>query len=120
MSSKIDFSSLTDRVPEQVMNFADLIKEKSFEYGNFTDLLTLVDDIDYQKKIGFIGEMPDIGVKANTAACTLNTRTVEIPTSEEEWLPKKFDTRLFFCADDLNDTVAQIIINKGIRRYDIT
>lgn len=120
MASKIDFSSLTAAIPEVVSDFKDLIKTKSFEKGNFADVLNVVEGIEYDKKVGYIGNMPDIGKKANVANCTLNTVTVEIPTSEETWSPKAFDSRMFFCADDLNETIGQKLLNNGIKRYDIS
>jgi len=118
-NTKIDFSGLTAAIPEVVTDMKDLVKKKVFNEGNFGNLLTVTGGIDHDKKVGYLGEMGDIGEKANPSGCTLNTRVVTLPITEETWEPKPFDQRLFFCADDLNNTIGQKVLDKGIDKYDM-
>ena len=118
--SKIDFSSLSDRFPEPVMELKDLIKKKSFEYGDLQRLVVIIGDVDYQKKIGFLDELGDIGKKANATACSLNEITANIATTEKEWNPQKWDTQLKLCAEDVEGTIAQLALKKGVDKFDMS
>ena len=118
--SKIDFSSLTAYIPEAVRDLNDLIKDAVFKHPEMQRYMTIVDGIEHDRKIGFYDELGDIGKKAHTSNCTLNEVTANVSTSEKTWEPKRWDTRLVLCADEINDTIAQKTLKKGINRYDMT
>ena len=118
--SKIDFSNLTAYIPEAVRDLNDLIKKAAFEHPDMRKYMTIVDGIEHDKKIGFYDNLADVGMKGHASACTLNEVTANVETSEKSWTPKTWDTRLILCADDINNTIAQKTLKKGIDRYDMT
>lgn len=119
-NSSFDWSSLTPSIPEVVKDWADIIKEAAFMSSDFSQFVTIVDDIVYGKKVGYVGKMTDFGKKATGDKCSLNAVAVTIPSSEKSWTPENFDSRLFWCAEDLYTTIMQRLLNKGIKKYDIS
>lgn len=119
-NSKFDFNTITSSIPEVIMNWSDMVKEAAFMSSDFSQFVTIVEDIAYGKKVGFVGKMTDFGKKATGAKCSLNEVAVTIPTSEKSWTPENWDSRLFYCVDDLAGTIMQRLLNKGISKYDMT
>ena len=112
-------SNITSFIPEAVQSVADLIKKAAFKYDMVTNTLTIVDGVENDKRVGFFGKLPAIGLKKPVAGCTLNTVTGEIVTSEKTWQPRPWNTRIPFCVDDF-EGIFQRGLQKGISRYDMT
>lgn len=119
-NSKVNFTDIGTRIPEPVMELKDLIKSKSFEYGDLKSLVTIIGDVDFKKKIGFLGELGDIGVKANSVNCSLNEVQALMSTTGKDWDPQDWDTQLKLCAEDVEGTIAQLSLKKGVQKYDLT
>ena len=117
---KIDFSSLTNFIPEAVNDMADLIKQELFTNTSLTEKVTVVDGIVYGKKVGYLTRMGDIGKKASATACALNTVNAQIGTAEKTWTPRPFDTRVELCAEDVLNSIAVKSLKKGVNRTDLT
>lgn len=118
-NSKIDFSTLTDVIPLAVSKLSDLIKKNALEYGKLDAMISILDGVDVQKKIGFLGELTAIGMTSG-AGCTYNTVAGTIPTTEKEWNPILFDTKLTLCSEDIEGTIAELSLKKGVNRNDMS
>jgi hypothetical protein len=118
--ARIDFSGLTTFLPEAVNSMTDLIKEEVFTSSDLQANVTIVDDIKYNKKVGYLTKLQDIGVKGHGTPCSINIVDARIGTVEKEWKPLPFDTRLVFCADTLHQGLLTKAVNAGVNRNDLT
>ena len=118
--AKIDMTGLTAAIPEAVQSMSDLIKKEAFTYGDLMQLVTLVPDVSYAKKIGFLGKLAAIGKTKSGTTCTLNTVTATVPTTESTWDPTEWDTRLVLCKDDIEGTIAMKTLKNGVESFDLT
>ena len=117
--SKVNFTDIGTRFPEPVNAIQDLIKEKAFEFQEQNSIVTIVSGIDYQHKVGFYGKMSRIGKKANGTNCSLNEVQALMSTSGKDWNPQPWDTKLILCAEDVEATIGQLALKKGIDLFNI-
>lgn len=118
--AKIDLGGLTAAIPEAVQNLSDMIKKDAFTYGDLMQTITLVPNVSYAKKIGLLGKIAAIGKTKSGTSCTLNTVTANITATEKSWAPIEWNTRLIFCKDDIENTIAMKTLKKGVEAYDLT
>lgn len=117
--AKIDMTGLTAAIPEAVQELKDLIKKDAFTFGDLMSTVSIVPDVDYAKKIGFLGKLAAIGM-TSSGSCTLNTINATMPTTEKTWDPIQYDTRLALCKDDIANTIAMKVLKKGPEVFDMT
>ena len=118
--AEIDMTGLTAAIPEAVQQMSDLIKQEAFMYGDLMQLITLVPDVSYAKKIGFLGKLSAIGKTQGATGCTLNIVDAQIETTESTWAPAEYDTRLVLCKSDIEGTIAMKNLKKGVESFDMT
>jgi hypothetical protein len=118
--SKFDFSGLTTFLPEAVNDMRDLIKTEVFESSDLQANVTIVDDVRYNKRVGYLGKLTDIGRKASATPCAITEVAATIPATQKLWQPKPFDTRLILCAEEIHQGLATKAINAGVSRNDLT
>lgn len=118
--AKPDFSGLTTFIPIAVQGISELIKAKVFEQADLSKEITIMSNIEFQKKVGFLGQMDDIGMKRTVGACAFNTIDAQMATTEKTWTPMPWDTKLVYCADDYANTIGEIALQKGIDQFDMT
>jgi len=118
--ARIDFTGLTAFLPEAVNDMKDLIKQEVFTSSDLQANVTIVDDIRYNKRVGYLGKMTDIGRKASATACAITEVNSTISATQKLWQPKPFDTRLILCAEELHQGLATKAINAGVNRNDLT
>jgi hypothetical protein len=119
-NSKIDFSTLTDLIPIAVNKLSELIKVESLEYGDLMQTISIIENVDVAKKIGFLGALNAIGMTSANSGCAYNTITGAIETVEKTWDPGDFDTKLTLCADEIKGTIAELSLKKGVNYHDMT
>ncbi|GEM_PF-4697626 len=117
---KIDFSGLTTFLPEAVNDIRDLIKKEVFMSKSLTDRVTVVNGIEYAKKVGYLTNMGDIGMTPSGTLCALNEINAQVGTEEKSWTPRAYDTRIILCADDVEATLAIKALKKGTNSTDLT
>lgn len=115
----INFSGLTSFIPEAVNDMKDLIKTKVFQHKDLSKDCTIVEGIEYKKKIGYLNSLGDILMKSS-GSCSLNSVNAQATTTEKEWDPRPFDTRIEICPEDFNATMAVKAFKKGVNQNDLT
>jgi len=119
-NSKIDFSTLTAVIPLAVTSMGDLIKTDALDYGMLSSMVSIMGDVSVAKKIGFLGALTAVGKTSATTGCTYNTITGSIPTTEKTWDPKSYDTKMVLCENDIEGTIAELSVKKGVDKLDLT
>jgi hypothetical protein len=118
--ARIDFTGLTNFIPEAVNDMKDLIKQELFTSSDLRDKVTVVNGIEYSKRVGYLSRLGDVGVRSTAAACALTTVDARVTTNEKTWTPRPFDTRLRLCAEDVINTLGITGLKHGVNQTDLT
>lgn len=120
MATKIDFSGLSDVIPLAVQDMGELVKSNALEYGDLNNMVSIISDVSVAKKIGFLGALTALGKTSATTGCTYNTINGSISTTEKSWDPTSYDTKMVLCENDIEGTIAELSVKKGVDRMDLT
>jgi len=114
-----DFSGLNTMLPIAVQSIGELLMAKNFIESDLSQEITIVNGIKFQKKVGFINPMNDIGMKRTVGSCDFNTIDVTASTDEKTWTPLPWDTKSVYCADDYVNTIGEKALADGIDQFDM-
>jgi hypothetical protein len=116
--SKFDFSNLTFST-EEVRRLRDLFMTDYVLAGDFADHHLIVPGVEYDKEIGFVGELGTIGIAAQ--GCSPNrSANYNLPIIKKTWQPKTWEALIQMCETDMEGTLALYSAKKGPERFDIT
>lgn len=114
---KLDFSKLTPSAKE-VESLKDLIQFTAFEDENLEKFMTFIGTAQHGKKVGFIGEMEDVGVKGT--GCNPTYKPATIASSEKTWDIGEWQIPLSLCYKELEGTIAEYCLKSGTEIGDLT
>ena len=120
MASKLDLTGLTEYVPKAVMDLKEVIKQELFKESDLSKIVTIEDGIAYSERVGYMGELGDIGYKSANTGCDLNEVTVSASTVQKTWAPEFYDSRIILCKDNIDREIGRLGLKKGIDMYDMT
>lgn len=113
----LDFSKLTPD-NQAVKDLKELIQLTVFLSEDMAQFMTFMPKVTTGKKLGFIGEMEDVG-KAG-AGCDPTYQKVAIAAAQKEWELGSWEVPLEMCYADLENTIAQYCLKTGTEIADLT
>lgn len=113
----LDFSKLTPD-NQAVKDLKELIQLTVFLSEDMAQFMTFMPKVTTGKKLGFIGEMEDVG-KAD-AGCDPTYQKVAIAAAQKEWELGSWEVPLEMCYADLENTIAQYCLKTGTEIADLT
>jgi hypothetical protein len=113
-NSKIDFPALVSVIND----LSDVLKTEGLTYKNLNEVVAVVGGIEKAKKLGFLGEFADIGMK-NAGNCSYNAVNGTITVTDKEWYPKPYDTEVTMCSDDFEEKLGSPTLKNGVDRHDM-
>ena len=113
-NSKIDYPVLVS----VINGMSDVLKKEGLTYRDLANYITVVSGIEKGKKLGFLGEFAEIGMKSS-GSCAWNKIDGTIPISEKEWFPKPYDSEITLCSDDIEETLGSPTLKNGTDRNDL-
>lgn len=116
--SKFDFSNLTFSA-EEVRRLRELFMADYVLAGDFANHHMIVPGIEYDKEIGFVGELGAIGIAAQGCSPT-RTTAYDLTPTKKKWEPKAWEALIQMCESDMEGTLALYSAKKGPERFDIT
>ncbi|MBP1615565.1 MAG: hypothetical protein H6Q13_3013 [Bacteroidetes bacterium] len=113
----LDFSKLTPD-NQAVKDLKELIELTVFQSENMEQFMTFMPNITTGKKLGFVGEMEDVGIAG--AGCDPNYQKVSIAAAQKEWELGDWQIPLELCYTELENTIAQYCLKTGTEISDLT
>lgn len=113
----LDFSKLTPD-NQAVKDLKELIELSVFQSENMEQFMTFMPNITTGKKLGFVGEMEDVGIAG--AGCDPNYQKVSIAAAQKEWELGDWQIPLELCYTELENTIAQYCLKTGTEISDLT
>ena len=113
-NSKIDFPALVSVIND----LSDVLKTEGLTYKNLNEIVTVVGGIEKAKKLGFLGEFTDIGMK-NAGNCSYNAVSGTITVTDKEWYPQPYDSEITMCSDDFEEKLGSPTFKNGVDRHDM-
>ncbi|MEG0464749.1 hypothetical protein [Bacteroides sp.] len=113
----LDFSKLTPD-NQAVKDLKELIQLTVFLSEDMAQFMTFMPKVTTGKKLGFIGEMEDVG-KAG-AGCDPIYQKVAIAAAQKEWKLGSWEVPLEMCYSELENTIAQYCLKTGTEIADLT
>jgi hypothetical protein len=113
----IDFANFTFSA-EQIRDVRELLKLKVIDFSMFSQYHDVWTGIQYDKEIGWLGELPDIGRPSR--GCNPAVDAALVPGVKKTWTPKEYDVRLSTCYTDLATTMAVYARKMGTDVQDLT
>lgn len=114
---KLDFSKLTP-TNRAVESLRELIQLTVFQDENIENIVTMMGGINTGDKLGFIGDMDDVGKVG--AGCNPTYVTPNIASAQKVWELGDWQIPLKLCYTDLENTIAQYCLKTGTDIGDIT
>lgn len=114
---KLDFSKLTP-TNHAIESLRDLLNMTVFQDETLEQFLTSMGQIVHGKRLGFIGEMDDVGNEG--AGCNPTYKSVGIPAAEKQWELGDWQIPLNLCYEDLEGTIAEYCLKTGTEIGDLT
>lgn len=113
----LDFSKLTP-TNGAVESLRELINLTTFHDEDLEKVVTVLANQKHGKKVGFIGEMDDVGTAG--ANCNPTYKNAKIQSAQKEWELGEWEIPLKICYKDLKDTIAQYTLKAGTNIADLT
>lgn len=101
-----------------VKNLRDLLVLENFVNEALEKFFTLKQNVQNGEKLGWTGEMEDIGWAG--APCSPTYRTPAIAAAEKTWDIGQWSTPLKWCYEDFMNTIAEYALRTGTNIGDIT
>lgn len=115
--AKIDLSKFSF-TGKQVQEISELVWEILRESGNAFKFVTTYPNIKVDTEVGFVGEGGLVGVKST--GCDPQPQDFQIGTRTIKWTPEDWEILLDMCYKELEDTIASLGLNSGVRKPDLT
>lgn len=113
----LDFSKLTPD-NQAVKDLKDLIELTVFQNEDMERFMTFMPKVTNGKKVGFIGEMEDVGIAG--AGCDPEYQKVAIAAAQKVWEIGDWQVPLEMCYEDLENTIAKYCLKTGTNIADLT
>lgn len=114
---KLDFTKLTP-TNHAIESLRDLLNMTVFQDETLEQFITSMGGVVHGKRLGFIGEMEDVGNKG--AGCNPTYKSVGIPAAEKQWELGDWSIPLNLCYEDLEGTIAEYCLKTGTEIGDLT
>lgn len=114
---KLDFEKLTPS-NQAVQDLRELMELTVFQNEDLARFMTFVPNVTNGKKVGFVGEMEDVGKSGG--GCNPTYKSAKIAAAEKEWELGSWEIPLSLCYKDLENTIAQYCLKKGTDISDLT
>lgn len=101
-----------------VKNLRDLMVITNFTDVKLEQLFTFRQNIQQGDKLGWTGEMSEVGWAG--ASCNPEYRTPTIPASEKQWDLGAWSTPLKWCYEEFMNTMAEYALKTGTDIHDLT
>lgn len=88
---------------EQVRTVAELILENFVNGGDFRSYHTILTGIVYDKEVGYVGELSEVG--ESHQGCSPRWTSQSAPITKVLWQPKQWEVAISQCAADLENTL---------------
>lgn len=115
--AKIDLSKFAFS-EKQIQEISELVWEILREQGNAFNFVTAYPNIKVDTEVGFVGEGGLVGVKST--GCNPESQDFQVGTRTIKWTPEDWEIRLDMCYTELEDTIASLGLNSGLRKPDLT
>ena len=102
-----------------IRDLRELLNLTEFKEEKLEALFTTMTSARNGKKLGFIGDMEDVGVKS-TSHCNPTYGSANIEAVEKEWTLGSWEIPLELCVDDIEGTIAEYTIATGTNKGDLT
>lgn len=114
---KLDFSKLTP-TNHAITSLRDLLNMTVFQDERLEDIVTFIGNVINGQRLGFIGQMEDVGTKG--VGCEPTYKTNKIDAAEKQWELGDWDIPLKICYEDLEGTIAEYTLKTGTEIGDLT
>jgi hypothetical protein len=117
------FNFNIDLYNEGAKTLQDAILEKTFGYPNITDIHSIDEGIVHNKQIPFLGKLKGFmgrKVDLTSQTCKMPLNECEIPVTQKLWTPINWGSRKEECWKDLEVEFFKYMLNKGVKKQDIT
>lgn len=101
-----------------IKDLRDLMVVTNFTDEKLEDFFTFKQNIQQGKKLGWVGEMEEIGWKG--APCNPTYRTPAISAAEKEWDLGAWQVPLKWCYEEFLNTMAEYALKTGTDIHDLT
>lgn len=115
--STIDLSLLTFSA-EQVRALRDLFFSKYVLGGDFAQFHTIMPGVEYDREIGIVGELGDVGIAAQ--GCNPTATATNLGVTKKTWQPKRIQTVKDLCFEDFLTSAGFYSLKKGVAISDLT
>ena len=102
-----------------IRDLRELINLTAYKDESLEALFTTMTSAVNGKKLGFIGDMEDVGKKA-TSQCNPSYGKAKIEAVEKTWELGSWQIPLELCVDDIMGTIAEYTIATGTNKGDLT
>lgn len=112
-----------DLYNEGVKSIQECILEKTFALPSITDVMSVEDGIVHNKQIVFLSLLKGmVGKKVDltSGTCAPTANECEIVGTQKLWTPVPIEDRIEECWKDLEAEFIKYMLNKGVRKPDIT
>lgn len=113
----LDFTKLTPD-NQAVKDLKDLIQLTVFQCEEMERFMTFMPNVTNGKKVGFIGEMEDVGVAGS--GCDPIYQKVAIAAAQKVWEIGDWQIPLEMCYTELENTIAKYCLKTGTEIADLT
>lgn len=114
---KLDFSKLTP-TNHAITSLRYLLNMTVFQDERLEDIVTFIGNVINGQRLGFIGQMEDVGTKG--VGCEPTYKTNKIDSAEKQWELGDWDIPLKICYEDLEGTIAEYTLKTGTEIGDLT
>lgn len=101
-----------------IKDLRDLMVLTAFTDENLEQFFTLKQNVEQGKKLGWVGEMSEIGWKG--APCYPEYRTPTISSAEKQWDLGDWSVPLKWCYEEFMGTLAEYALKTGTDIHDLT
>ena len=101
-----------------IKNLRDLLVMTNFQDEVLENFFTFRQRVQNGEKLGWIGEMDEIGWKG--ASCNPEYTTPQIAAAEKEWNIGKWSAPLKWCYEEFESTIAEYALKAGTEMGDLT
>lgn len=116
MASLIDLVKFGE-AKENIQSVNELVWDYLYKHPALSTVLTLHEDINVNRQVGFITGFGEVGVK--DTGCKTQPQSWSIKTADMTWTPVPIEIFFEECAAQLEETIAQFDRNVGNSRYDL-
>lgn len=118
-SSVLDISTFTFTADE-LRSLKEMVKEAIYSKPTVEEYLTVETDIVAKSKIGILGKFGLVGKKGRLGSNPTPTNEAITGSIEKEWDPRPYSMRIEESYEDVLNSLAIFLQQKGIKRADMT